>query len=85
MFSRVFTKGFFRQGFPGWYRGRWSDVVPGNPGKFTLALAIGNFSLGGSTAGLALEALLPQLTLDSETASFGFDYETPQFALERQF
>lgn len=85
MFSRVFSKGFFRQGFPGWYRGRWSDVVPGNPGKFTLALAIGNFALGGSTAGLALDHLIPQLSLSDETAGFGMDYETASFTLERQF
>lgn len=85
MFNRVFSKGFFRQGFPGWYRGKWSDIVPGNPGKFSLALAVSNFSLGGSTAGLALDALLPQLALDSETAGFGLQYETAQFALERQF
>lgn len=85
MFSRVFSKGFFRQGFPGWYRGRFSEVVPGNPGKFALNLAVANFGLGGSIASLGLQAVQPHFGLDDETPSFGLDDETATFTLERQF
>lgn len=85
MFSRVLSRGFFRQGFPGWYRGKFSEVVPSNPGKFTLGVAVASCAVYGTTAGFMLDGLIPQLTLGDETAGFGLDYETATFTLERQF
>ena len=85
MFSRIFSKGFFRQGFPGWYRGRFSEVIPSNPGKFTLAVSVAGATLSGSVAQMALDSLTPQFVLDELTAGFDLESLTPTFALERQF
>ena len=85
MFNRVFSKGFFRQGFPGWYRGKFSEVVPSNPGKFTMAVAVANCSIAHATAGMNLGILVPNFTLDEATAGFELEAITATFTLERQF
>ena len=85
MFSRVLSRGFFREGFPGWYRGKFSEVVPSRPGTFALGVAVASCAVDGSTAGFTLGSLIPQLALGDETAGFGLDYETATFTLERQF
>ena len=66
MFSRVLSKGFFRQGFPGWYRGKFSEVVPSNPGTFTLAILTAEFMLDDETAGFELETMTPTFTLERQ-------------------
>ena len=85
MFSRVLSRGFFREGFPGWYRGKFSEVVPSRPGTFALGVTVASCAVDGSTAGFTLGSLIPQLALGDETAGFGLDYETATFTLERQY
>lgn len=66
MFSRVLSKGFYRQGFPGWYRGLFSETIPSKPGTFSLSVQVAGIALTGTTAGLSLEKLTPLFTLERQ-------------------
>lgn len=66
MFSRAFSKGFYRQGFPGWYRGLFTDRIPSKPGTFSLSVQVAGLALTGTTAGLSLEKLTPLFTLERQ-------------------
>jgi len=66
MFSRTFSKGFFRQGFPGWYRGLFSEVIPSSPGKFSLGISVASFALDDLTALASFESLTPVFTLERQ-------------------